>query len=127
MASNYKVAIGHGIDLVDLDLIVPQPLFPVVRPTQRTHGTSGQVHDQGLWVPLNWNTIEDVDQYQDLLDQFGLASAETGLVTLYVRNGYLTMTRYNGKAVRPMFGDDADFNNYFIRGVTIIVKELEAI
>jgi hypothetical protein len=127
MASQYMVGIGLDLALVDLDLIVPQPSSGGIRPTQRTYGTSGQVHEQGLYAELVWNTIYDAADYQTLLAQFGLTSALTGLVTVYIRNSAFSYARYNAKAVRPQNGDDMQWNNYFLRGVTILLKNLEAI
>lgn len=127
MASQYMVGIGHGLALVDLDLIVPQPTSGGIRSTQRTYATSGQAHEVAPYAELVWNTIYDAADYQALLAQFGLTNALTGLVTVYIRNAAFSYARYNAKAVRPEVGSDMQWNNYFLRGVTILLKELEAL
>lgn len=125
--SEYKVAAGHGVALVSLALIVPQPTSGGIKATQRTYGTSGRVHEMGPYAELVWSVIETPAEYATLLAQFGLTSALNANVTVYIRNSAFTYARYNAVAVRPQLGTDGNWENYFFRGVTIVLRNLVAL
>lgn len=119
----YKVKTGHGQALDDLVAMTPQPTSPGVKATRRTFSADGAVHDEALFIALEWTFIEDATDLSTLLTQFGLAAATTANVTIYVPSQLHAATRYNGVAVRPEIGR----NNYYLRDITIIVKELAAL
>lgn len=125
----YLLENGHGVALVDLDAIVPQPRSDsVTQVVQRNQSASGAVHEIGLFIVLQWSMIADAAEYQALLDQFALDSTNlTSSVTVYVPNFEYTWTRYNGTAVRPQQGVTIKRADYFIRDVSIIVKNLVAL
>lgn len=125
--STYKVAAGHGVALVSLVQIAPQPTSGGIKATQRTYGTSGKVHEMGLFATLEWSVIETPADYAALLAQFGLTSALDASVTVYIRNSAFSYARYNATAVRPQLGTDGEWNNYFLRNVVIVLKKLVAL
>lgn len=125
----YLLENGHGIALVDLDAIIPQPRSDsVTQVVQRNESASGAVHEIGLFIVLQWSMIADAAEYAALLDQFALdGTALTSSVTVYVPNFEYSWTRYNGIAVRPQQGQTIKRADYFIRDVSIIVKSLVAL
>lgn len=118
--STYKVATGHNVALLGLAAISPQPASPGVKATRRTYSVAGTVHDEALYIQLEWSVIADATALDALLAQFGLDSATTANVTIYCPNQVHEFTRYNGVAVRP----EVSRNSYFLRDVQIVVKEL---
>lgn len=122
--STYKVKTGHGQALVDLVAMNPQPHSRGVQFTRTTFSADGSAHNEGAYVVLEWDMIEDATAYTTLLTQFGLAAGTPSAnVTVYVPNNVYSYTRYNGIAVLP----PASHDNYFIRNVQIVVKELTAL
>lgn len=121
--SDYRVKEGLNQALVDLVAIDPQPRSAGVQATRRTYAADGTVHDEGLFVELVYDVLEDATALDDLLDQFGLDAATTANVTIYAPNQLHVYTRYNGLAVRP----ETRRNNYFLRDVTIVVRDLAAL
>lgn len=122
----YLMADGHGVALGSLAAIVPQPASPGVQIVQRNSAVSGVVHEQGLWIPLNWNKLS-IAKYQALLTQLGLAAALENDITLYCPNFQYTLTRYNGKAIRPEQGVDIRRPGHFLDDITIRVINLVAL
>ncbi len=121
--STYKIAEGHNVALLSLTAIDPQPASPGVKATRRTFSADGALHDEALYIVLEWTFAEDATALDDLFDQFGLDSATTANVTIYCPNQVHVYTRYNGVAVRP----ESARQNYFIRDVQITVKNLTAL
>ncbi len=120
---SYKVAEGHGVALMSLTDIDPQPASAGVKAGRRTHSADGAIHDENLYVALEWSVVEDATALDDLLAQFGLDSATTAAVTVYCPNQLHAFTRYNGVAQRP----ESARQNYFIRDVQIVIKNLVAL
>lgn len=120
----YKVALGSGVALGSLVDIVPQPRAQGVMPIARNPSASGVVHEIGLWGELKWSALESAAEYLALLTQFGLHSALTVAVTVYIRNEFFAFARYNATCVRPQMGTDVDWNNYFPREISIVLKSL---
>jgi hypothetical protein len=123
MASDYRVATGHGVALVSLNTVAPQPRSEGARYARRTHSADGAIHEEGLHAILTWDVIEDSTDLATLLTQFGLGSATSANVTVYVPSPLQVYTRYNGLALRGEVTRD----NYFIRGIQIIVRDLVAL
>lgn len=121
--STYKIATGHNVALLSLTAISPQPTSPGVKATRRTFSADGALHDEGLYIILEWSFVEDGTDLSTLLTQFGLAAATTANVTIYCPNQVHAYTRYNGVAVRPEVARD----NYFLRNVQIVIKDLTAL
>lgn len=121
--STYKVKPNHNQALIDLVAIDPQPASPGVKATRRTYSADGAVHDEALYIQLEWSVLEDATALDDLLTQFGLDVATTANVTIYCPNQLHVYTRYNGVAQRM----EVSRQSYFLRDVTIIVKGLEAL
>lgn len=123
MASDYRIAEGHGVALVSLVDIDPQPASAGVKATRRTYSADGAIHDEGLHIVLEYSALEDATALDDLLDQFGLDVATTANVTLYAPNQVHAYARYNGLAVRPEVSRD----NFYLRGIQIVVRDLAAL
>lgn len=120
---SYLIKTGHNEALLDLVAIDPQPASPGVKATRRTYSADGAVHDEGLYVALEYSVIESADALDDLFAQFGLDSATTANVTIYCPNQVHQYARFNGVAVRP----ESPRQNFFVRDVVIVVKNLVAL
>lgn len=123
----YKVALGSGVALGSLVDIVPQPAGGGVMVVQRNPSASGAIHEIGLWAELKWSALESPAEYLALLTQFGLHSALTVAVTVYIRNEFFAFARYNATAVRPQMATDVVWNDYFPREISIVLKSLVAL
>lgn len=126
MASDYRASAGLNIALASLTRFSPQPRSSGVQVTKRTFVGSGPPIDQGLYVVLQWAALGKVATYQAILTQLGILGATGGDVTVYVRNQVWTYARYNGVALQPQIGQDADWN-IFPRNISVVVKDLLAI
>lgn len=122
--STYRVADGHDIALGSLTVLSPQPASQGVKPTRRNPAADGAITEDGLYVELEWSVIETAADYLALLTTFGLHNATSNDITIYARDSRWVYTRYNGKAIVPELGRDADWQ-YFARNVTILVKNLQ--
>lgn len=120
---SYKAKEGAGAALVDLITIAPQPRSDGVKPTRRTYSADGKPHDEGLHVALIYDMVEDQTELDDIFDQFGLDVATSAAVTIYCPNQMHVYTRYSGLAVRP----DVSRRDFFLRDVTIIIRDLVAL
>lgn len=127
MASDYRAASGYGVALGSLVAINPQPSSGGIKATQRTYGTSGKAHEMGEYAELVWSVVETPTQYASILSQFGLTSVLENQVTVYIRNSAFAYARYNAIAVRPQLGVDGNWDNYFLRGVVIVLRNLVAL
>jgi hypothetical protein len=121
--SDYRIATGAGVALVSLATMTPQPKSAGVQYARTTASADSALHREGPHIRLIWDVIEDATDLATLLTQFGLGSATTATVTVYCPSDLQVYTRYNGVAVRGEIGRD----NYFIRGVEIVVKDLVAL
>ncbi len=124
--STYRVKDGWNEALEDLVVISPQPTSDGIKPTRRTYAANGAVYDEGLYVELQFNVLNNASAYQSLLNQFGIQSSTTNEVTVYVRDATFAWVRMNGLAVRPEMGRDVRWNRFFPRDVTILVRDLTA-
>lgn len=122
--TTYKVADGSDVALGSLSDVSPQPKSTGIQPTRRTYSADGSVYDEAKYVELQFSAIDSVTTYQSVLSQFGIQSALTNAVTVYVRDETFAWVRMNGTAVRPEPGRDVRWDNYFPRNVTILVKDL---
>ncbi|HMN10894.1 MAG TPA: hypothetical protein PKD55_01065 [Bellilinea sp.] len=122
----YKVADGHDIIEANLNTINPQPRSTGIRATRRVFLADGSVQDDGRYIELHWGIIDNPSAYQSLLSQFGVQNATTNDVTVYVPDETFAWVRYNGTAVRPAQGSDVRRQDFFIRDVVVLVRDLEA-
>ena len=74
---------------------------------------------------LIWDVVENKTQYQSILTTFGLLSADSNDVTVYVRDENFDYVRTNGKAIKPLPGTGVEYKSYFIRDFTILIRDLE--
>lgn len=122
---SYKVsADGWNVPLIDLDVIDPQPRGNPAGASERKFAITGAVHDDGLFMELNWDFIDEEQEYLDLLILFGLHNATSKEVTIYGRSPIFTWVRYNGVAQRPEGMQEVKRSNFFIRDVTIRITHL---
>lgn len=121
--TTYRAKIAHGVALVSLTTLDPQPRSEGVKPTRRDFVGDGTLVEQGLYVELVYDVLEDVTQYQAVLTVFGLVAAKSALVTVYCRNDLFNWVRYNGTAIRP----EPSWQQFFPRGVVILVRDLVAL
>jgi len=120
----YRVADGHDVALVSLNVLDPQPRSEGIKPTRRTFGGDGTPYDEGKYVELLYSVVSSVTEYQAILDAFGVKSAGSNEVTVYVRDETFAWTRKNGLAIRPQPGQDVRWTNFFPRDVVILVRDL---
>jgi len=125
--SSYKVADGHDVALESLNDADPQPRSDGIKATRRTYAADGSVFDEGCYVELEFGMVPSVSDYQTLLTQFGVQSALTNEVTVYVRDETFAWVRMNGTAVRPEPGRDVRWRDYFPRDIVILIKDLAAV
>lgn len=122
----YLLETGWNVALASLVAIVPQPRSDsVTQAVQRNQSASGLIHEIGLYIVLQWSMLDPASEYQALLDQFGLDGINlTNQVTVYVPDYEYVFRRYNGIAVRPQQGQTIRRSDYFIRDVSIVIKNL---
>jgi hypothetical protein len=129
MASQYMVAAGWNIALASLTKLSPQPASSGVKATDIQYLADGSIYRQGLYIELMYNSIFNsiiqftpviIYRYQAILTAYGLWTANSAQVTVYVPDDTLTYTRYNGVAVRP----EANRSNYFLRDTPILIRNL---
>ena len=126
MPTYYKVADGWNVALESLNNISPQPQAEGIKATRRTYSANGAVYDEGKYIELQFNVMGTATAYQSLLNQFGVQSALTNEVTVYIRDETFAWVRMNGTAVRPEMGREARWSKFFPRDITILVKDLAA-
>jgi len=124
--SSYKVADGHDVALDSLNDVDPQPRSTGIQATRRTFAADGTIQDDGKYVILEFTALASASEYQTLLSAFGIQTATSNDVTVYVRDETFAWARYNGTACRPMPGTDVKWKDYFPRDVAILVRDLEA-
>lgn len=117
----YLMENGHGVALVDLDVIVPQPRSNNgVQAAERDFGVDLTVYEQGLFIILEWSSVASGTALQTLYTQLGIDSALRSSITLYAPNFEREWHRYNGYAIRPAsIGYSA-----FPRSIRILVNQL---
>lgn len=120
----YRVAENHDIALVSLTVLSPQPATEGVRATQRDFLADGSILEQGQYVEFRWSSLKNIAAYTTILALFGLDNADSADVTIYAKNARMAWTRYNGRAVYPMPGQDVGYRS-FPRNVTILIKNLQ--
>ena len=125
MASDYRVADGHNVALVSLTVLSPQPRSPGVKYTRTQYAADGTPILDGAFVNLVWDIMASKTQYQNLLSTFGLSTATSNDVTVYVRNNNFDYVRYNGRAIKPQPGDGVEWQMGFPRSMTILVRNLQ--
>ena len=121
--SDYRVLPGANQALLDLVRMTPQPRSAGVQFTRRTNSASGVLYQEAPYIELQWAYFETPTEYNTLLTQFGLDSIDWATVTIYAPNERYAYTRYQGMAILP----PASQNNFFIRDVTILVRDLQAL
>lgn len=122
--SVYKVGLGHNVAEISLTTIRPQPRTTGIQTVERSVSISGQVYEHAEYVVFNFDFSESPTDYQSLLTLFGLDDSLTEEVTVYIRSWDFSWVRKNGLAVRPEVGRDVAWQNFFPRGIEILIKNL---
>ena len=123
--SDYRVADGFKVALGSLTTLDPQPRSAGIQYTRQSFAGNGTPINEGPYVVLIWDVIGTKTQYQSLLTTFGLLSADSNDVTVYVRDENFDYVRMNGKAIKPLPGTGVEYKSYFIRDFTILIRDLE--
>lgn len=119
----YKMALGTDVAAIDLDPIVPQPRSQGVMAARREYTASGGVHEENRYIELVWDAITEED-YASILTQFGLTASLTASVTIMAPEIYYAWNRFNGQVVRPALGEDTKRQNFFVRDVVLLIRNL---
>lgn len=125
--SDYRVKALHNIALGSLTVLSPQPRSEGVKVVSRSYGTSGSVFEHGLYIELFYDYIATPTDYQVLLALMGTNTELYAPVTIYAWRKDYDYQRYNATAVRPQLGQDGAWNQYFLRNVTFLFKNLVAL
>ena len=120
----YKIAEGHDVALVSMTDIAPQPQSNGVEYARSSFAASGAVVREAPFVRLVWSALGSDTEYNTLLALFGLDSATSAAVTVYVPGVRRSATRFNGTAILPVAGDGMEHSQYFLRDVTILIRDL---
>lgn len=126
MATLYKIALGHDVAPEDMAPIDPQPRTEGMQYTRRQNAASGIVIDEAPFVLFEWSMLDPASEYQNLLDQFGLTTETTAPVSIYVQDQNYEWVLRNATVVKPLIGTDGGRNNFFIRDIVIVAKNLQA-
>ena len=122
----YLIATGHDVVLGSLAALAPQPATAGMQHGRRTHALSGDVIDELPFVEFRYNTLS-VAQYQSLLTQFGLTSATTAEVTVYIQDEDYNWVQRNGIAVKPQIGNDGQRRGWLLKDFVVVVHSLRAL
>ena len=120
----YKIAEGHDVALVSMADIAPQPQSNGVEYARSSFAASGAVVREAPFVRLVWSALGSDTEYNTLLALFGLDSATSAAVTVYVPGVRRAATRFNGTAILPVAGDGMQHSQYFLRDVEILIRDL---
>lgn len=122
--SDYRVAIGHDIAYASMTVFNPQPKGDFVAPVERKYGISGAHHDQGAFLKLHWDFLDDETAYQSLMNVIGILDSTTEEVTVYARNDSMYWRKYNATAHRPEPNVDMKWDNLFPRDINVYFTDL---
>lgn len=115
---------GYNAALVALTVLVPQPRCEGLQVTRRDFVGNGSFVEQGLFVEWLWNVNGSVAQYQGILTQLGLSTVKSLPVTIYSVDDQYIFRRWNGTIIRPQPGVDVRRNNFFVRDITVLIRDL---
>lgn len=113
----YKVGIGHNLLVGDLIAIVPQPRNGIVR-SVRSYGDENH-SKRSLHCIFEWNVLPGSTIYKSLMQQFGIYDIEYRDITILALDENLEGASYNATAIQPEFGEDAEWNNFFLRETSV--------
>lgn len=122
--SDYRMAVGSNLPETAQAPIVPQPASTGIQATRRTYSGSGTVIEEGLYIELKYNVMS-VAQYYSFLSTYGLLGAGfLSTVSIYVPNYAFVYTAWTGLLVKPEIGVDVRRENFFLRNVIFLVRDL---
>lgn len=123
--STYLLAPTHNVAEEFLLPIAPQPKSKGLQYARTTFAASGAVVREGRWIELVWDVIQNDAAYDELLEQFGLDLLTSAPVTVWVPGPRRIWQRYNGTCIRPATGESMEHSQYFLRDVTILIRDME--
>lgn len=126
MADLYKIGIDHDQTLGSLTTFPIQPRCEGLQYTRETFLASG-IYREGPFFYLLWNVLGTPTRYQAVLALCGLSSLDSCEVTILGPDRDYNFVRYNATVVRPIVGQGVARNNYKIRDVAILFRDLEAL
>lgn len=121
----YKMSTGHGVALVSLTALSPQPKQDPVAPVDREFSVSGTVTDLGYFTCFHYEMLLSESEYLSVLTQWGINLLLSCSVTIYCRDQRMQAKRYNGTVLLPEMGQDAKYDAYFPRNIALYVVDLE--
>lgn len=119
----YGIATGADVALESLTPFDPQPNTVGLLYMRRSYAASGEVIDEGAYWEYRWDALE-IDEYQAILTQSGLLTEKTAIVSANGPDDNYDEAIRNGVAVKPKIGSDGQRENTFLRGFTMIIKQL---
>lgn len=122
--SDYRAADGFNVALVSLTVLSPQPASPGLQYVRQEFSADGAPINEGPFVELVWSAVGTKAAYQTILTAFGLLSAYSNDVTVYIRDENFDYGRYNGKAVKPLPENGVQWRRPFPKNITILVRDL---
>ena len=120
----YKIGMGFNVAEEELELIVPQCRSNGIEIAKRIYTVGDTIVDQLPYIVLEWNVIEDGTMYSGILDQFGLDTVNIRAITIMIPGVDYVAVRYNGRAILPEPGRDIQRNNYYLRNLSILIRDL---
>lgn len=123
----YKISsVGWDKPLEELSVLVPQPHSVGPQPTRRTYAANGEVFDELEFIELIYDTVPNGTVYDAILAQFGLGLVSpTKKVTALIPNRIYGAQLVNAIAVMPEIGKDVTRERFFIRNMTILLKQIQ--
>ncbi len=122
--TNYKVAEGSNVALVSMTDVAPMCRSEGLEYSRSSFAASGAIVREGAHIRLLFDVLESDTEFNSLLALFGLDSATSAAVTVYIPGPLRTFARYNGTAIRPATNDGMRHSEYFLRDVTILIRDL---
>lgn len=122
----YRVAQGVDTPLIDLVALDPQPRCEGLKYGRQSFAASGQMYLEAPYAELVWDVIESQADYEALLAQFGLDTLISADITITLPNALYESQRFNATAHRPVAGQSVRHSQYFIRDVTILLRDIES-
>jgi hypothetical protein len=121
--SDYRILGAPNIAFATLVPFKPQPRSLGVKFTRRTYLGDGRAISEGPYIELLWSALESEVEYQYILGQAGVANQTYREVTIYCRDQTWQYWRYNGVAIQPQIGVDADWQ-YFPQNIVLLIRNL---
>lgn len=123
-----EVAIGNN-NSGGLQTVIVQPDYDGLQYPRETYSGSGVVYVDGKpFLDMRFPDYVSADDWVAILSQFGLSSAKTALITIRVLGpDKETGTNYNGRVIRPEYGQVTRWEMCWYKAPRLRVYRLEAL